>query len=349
MKEDSKANDALNTMPSIQFKLEDEIKSQLQDLISEFFMSYRGFLPWDRGDDYFIPQNEAPAGFNNYPYEYFMRNLKWSDNMINDVANCLLQQLLNRFTDLDIQSRMADDIKVLLDDEMSKRWLCRIAKAERTSVAYERSMRLIGDGKNIYHNVIAREILQKAADTGDESSAMFLIGKQFDQHSRNDSERNELSSQCAYGVVYAEIGDTAKAKECLQRLADSGDEESAMFLISQTISQNSQSGGNLNKEEGKEVKPYKGLYISWDQEKILEFLLKRYDKSDARAEHLLAQHLKKCVDAQIGEQVDKLALRKQKVKEVRGYPLTVIQKVLDSDFCNEIIQKTSDGDSDMPF
>lgn len=356
MKEDSKANDALNTMPSIKFKLEDEIKCQLQNLISEFFMSYRGFLPWHRGDEYFIPQNEAPAGFNNYPYEYFMRNLKWSDNMINDVANCLLQQLLNRFTDLDIQSRMADDIKVLLDDDMSNRWLCRLAKAERTSVAYERSMRLIGDGANIYHKVIAHEILQKAADDGDVMCATYLI----DKHCNRDRDKEEKmpSPQCARGVVMAEVGDISTAKAILQEAADNGDIESALYLIFQTIFQNVKRDIQMETSKSDTPKTYEGLNTNWSDEKIFDFLLKRYDAGDARAKQLLEQHLKNYIDAQVCDSGNKFELRKQIINETkRRYPLTVIQDVLKSDYC--IAQKAmdtkyatafgDDDDNDLPF
>ena len=356
MKEDPKANDALNTMPSIQFKLEDGIKSQLKHLISEFFSAYSHFGPWDRGDYYFEPQGAASDSFSNYRYEFFMRNMKWSDDMVNDVANCFLQQMLDRFSDLDIQVRMADDMRVLLNDDMSKRWLSRIAKAERTSVAYERSMRLIGDGENIYHNVIACEILQKAADDGDAMCVMYLIDKHCNQV--KDTMETVPSPQCARGVVYEEIGDISTAKTILQEAADNGDTESAMYLIFRTIFQNVKKDNHMETSKNDITKRYEGLSINWSDEKIFDFLLKRYDAGDARAKQLLEQHLKNFIDTQVGDSGNKFELRKQKINETkRGYPLTVIQGVLNSDYCNEQKAVNSkyatafgdDDDNDLPF
>ena len=329
--------------------MEEAIKRQVQRAISEFFLSYRDYEPWLNSDDYFIPYEEGASVLDPEPYEFYMKGLHWSDDMVNDVANCLLQQMLNRFTDLDIQSRMAKDLKVLIDAEKSTRWLCRIAKAERTSVNYERGIRLVDDGKNIYHNVIACAIMQKAADLGDEDCAMYLINKTLNQQKANATKLEIPSLQCAYGVVYAEVGDDMNAKDILQKMADDGDDESAMYLISRTLSKANKGTATMNAKVIDACDSYRGLIINWDNERIFDFLLKRYDKGDMRAKDLLKQLLRLSIDAEVGDSGDKYALRTQKVKEVKGYPLTIIQEILHDDYCNKPVEITSCDADDMPF
>jgi hypothetical protein len=338
-----------NTMHKVPIQIEEAIKRQVQCAISDFFLSYRDYEPWHNNDDYFIPYEEGASVLDPEPYEFYMKGLRWSDDMVNDVANCLLQQMINRFTDLDIQSRMAKDPKVLIDDEKSMRWLCRIAKAERTSVNYERGIRLVDEGKNIYHNVIACAIMQKAADSGDEDCAMYLIDKTLNQQRANASKLQTPSLQCAYGVVYAEIGDAMKAKDILQKMSDDGDDESAMYLISQTLSKMSKGSTTMDNNRIDVCDSYRGLIINWDNERIFDFLLRRYDKGDIRAKELLKQLLRLTVDAEVGDCEDKYAARTQKVKEVKGYPLTVIQEILHDDYCNKPIEITSYDSDDLPF
>ena len=129
-----------NTLPNVPLKLEENVKRQLQQVIAEFVDSYR----------YAIFDSERIE----HPYEYYMKvePLNWSDDMIRDIANIFLSETLDMFSNVRFQEEMSDNLKVILDEEKSNRWLCRIAKAERSSVAYERGLRLIGDGK--FYNVL---------------------------------------------------------------------------------------------------------------------------------------------------------------------------------------------------
>ena len=343
-----------NTMHKIPITLEEAIERQLQCAISEFFLSYRYDEPYRNSDYYFIPYEEGEPVLvpEPEPYKFYMKGLRWSDDMVNDVANCLLQQMINRFTDLDIQSRMANDLKVLIDDGKSTRWLCRIAKAERTSVNYERGLRIVAGGKNIYHNVIACAIMQEAADSGDEDCAMYLIDKTLNQQESDASELEIPSLQCSYGVVYAEIGDAMKAKDILQKMADEGDNESAIYLISQTLSKMNKGSAEMNNKENDECDSYRGLRINWNNERIFDFLIRRYDKGDTRAKELLKKLLQANIDAEVGDCEDKYLMRAQKVKEAKCYPLTVVQEMLCSDYCKQPVEDNTsslDIGDDMPF
>ena len=346
-----------NTMHKMPIQLEEAIKRQVQCAITEFFLSYRDYEPWHNSDYYFIPYEEGTSVLDPEPYEFYLKGLLWSDDMVNDVANCLLQQMINRFTDLDIQSRMANDLRVLVDDEKATRWLCRIAKAERTSVNYERGIRLVDGGQNIYHNVIACSIMQKAADSGDEDCAMYLIDKTLNQQKADASRREIPSLQCSYGVVCAEIGDVMKAKNILQKIADEGDDESAIYLISQTLSKMNKGGVKMNNNVKDIYASYRGLVINWDNERIFAFLLRRYDRGDIRAKELLKQLLQANIDAEVGDCADKYAVHTQKVKGAKGYPLTVIQEMLCSDYCKHPVEDNTSSldlgdnmlDDNLPF
>ena len=94
---------------------------------------------------------------------------------------------------------------------------------------------------------------------------------------------------------------------------------------------------------------YRGLRINWNNERIFDFLLRRYDKGDIRAKELLKQLLRLTIDAEVGDCADKYAVRIQKIKEAKGYPLTVIQELLHDDYCNKPIEITSCDSDDMPF
>lgn len=318
-----------NTMPNVPLELEESVKKQLQQVIAEFVDSYR--------------YAEFMNGRTEHPYEYYMKvePLNWSDDMIRDVANIFLSKTLEMYSDVRFQEEMADDLKVLLDEGKSNRWLCRIAKAERSSVAYERGLRLIGDGKNVNRNVVAREILQRAANAGDELCAMRLIESTYAQLIQKNKQCGETpivqqhnqqedipSYKSAFVAVCSEAGDIAFANDKLQKEVDAGDIESALFLIEQVmINQIKEKEGMIGEDVGAIV-GYKGLSIAWSEEQIHEFLLKRYDAGDEKAKELLKLKLIIDVSHKLGGDKLNTSKRAELVKNAKGYPASIIQEVL---------------------
>lgn len=342
-----------NTMPNVPLKLEESVKKQLQQVIAEFLDSYR----------YAIYMSER----TEHPYEYYMKveQLNWSDDMIRDVATIFLSETLDMFSDVRFQEEMADNLKVLLDEEKSKRWLCRIAKAERSSVAYERASRLIGDGKNINRNVVAREILQQAANGGDTLCAMQLIESTYAQLTQKNKQRNDTmhypneaipSYKSAFVAVCSEAGNIAFAKDILQKEADAGNSESALFLIEQAMINQIKEKEVMIGENVDAIVGYEGLSISWSEERIHGFLLERHDAGDEKAKRLLK--LKLMIDVSDKLEGDKLdtSKRAELVKSAKGYPASIIQEVLNSNCGDEIdtvfipCHNDNSGDLDnLPF
>ena len=319
-------NMSRNTMPNIPFQLEERVKRQLQQAIAEFVESrqYARRIWMDERTE--------------HPYEYYMKvePLNWSDDMIRDVANSFLSKTLRTFTDIRFQEEMAEDLNVLLDEDKSNRWLCRIAKAERTSVAYERALRLIGDGNDIYHNVVAREIMQHAADAGDELCALHLIESTYAQLIQNDKQYDEIPSvKCAFVAVCAEAWNLVRANDILQKEADDGDIESAFFLIEQVLFDQIKEKEVMIGEDVGEIVGYKGLSIAWSGEQIHDFLLKRYDAGDEKAKRLLKLQLMIDVSDKLGDDKLNTTKRAELVKKATGYPASIIQEILNSSWCNE--------------
>ena len=325
-----------NTMPDVPLKLEENVKRQLQQVIAEFVDSYR----------HAIFDSERIE----HPYEYHMKvePLNWSDDMIRDIANIFLSKTLDMFSDVRLQEEMADDLKVLLDEEKSNRWLCRIAKAERSSVAYERGSRLIGDGKNINRNVVAREILQRAANAGDELCAMRLIESTYAQLIQRNKQCGETpivqqhnqheetpSYKSAFVAVCSEAGDIAFANDKLQKEVDVGDIESALFLIEQVMINRIKEKRVMIGEDVGAIVGYKGLSIAWSEERIHEFLLKRYDAGDEKAKRLLKLKLLIDVSDKLGGDKLNTSKRSEVVKNTKGYPASIIQEVLNGNCCDE--------------
>lgn len=346
-----------NTMPSIPLKLEENVKRQLQQVIAEFVDSYR----------YAIFDSERIE----HPYEYYMKvePLNWSDDMIRDIANIFLSKTLDMFSDVRFQEEMADDLKVLLDEEKSNRWLCRIAKAERSSVAYERGSRLIGDGKNINRNVVAREILQRAANAGDELCAMRLIESTYAQlipkiKQCNDTTTVQMhnlheetpSYKSAFVAVCSEAGNIEFANDMLQKEVDAGDVESALFLIEQVMVNQIKEKEVMIGEDVGAIVGYKGLNIAWSDDQIHEFLLKRYDAGDEKAKRLLKLKLMIDVSDKLGGDKLNTSKRAELVKSARGYPASIIQEVLNGNCCDEsdivnipCSDDSSEGIDEFPF
>lgn len=344
-----------NTMPHISFQLEEGVKRQLQQVITEFVDSYQ------------YAQRIWMDERTDHPYEYYMKvePLNWSDEMISDVANSFLSKTIGLFTDIRFQEEMADDLNVLLNEEKSNRWLCRIAKAERSSVAYERALRLIGDGNNICHNVVAREIMQHAADAGDELCALRLIESTYAQLIQKnsqcviqmDKQLDKIPSiKGAYVAVYAEAGNLVLANEILQKEADAGDIESALFLIEQVLFDQIKEKEIMIGEDVDEIVGYKGLSIAWSEDQIHDFLLKRYDAGDEKAKRLLKLQLMIDINDKLGEDKFNTIKRAELIKNAAGYPESIIQEVLNSRCFNElnvsVFPSTSHDNSeedDLPF
>lgn len=316
-------------MPNIPIRLEESVKKQLQQVIAEFVDSYL----------YNIYRSERIE----HPYEYYMKvePLDWSDDMVCDIATIFLSETLGVFSDVRFQEEMADNLKVLLDEEKSSRWLCRIAKAERSSVAYERGKRLIGDGKNINRNVVAREILQRAADAGDELCAMRLIESTYAQLILKKEHCNDAtiiqmhnlqeeppSYTSALFALCSEAWNIAFANDILQKEADAGNDESALFLIEQVMSNKIKEKEVMIEEDVGAIVGYNGISIAWSEDQIHEFLLKRYDAGDEKAKRLLKLKLMIDVSEKLGRDKFNTLKRNELVKKTLGYPASIIQEVL---------------------
>lgn len=228
------------------------LKEWVLDLVKSSEMIYgkgHEFL----GEDERYPSEDIPS------YWYYLRGIEFSDDDYQDMANEIVKYVLTTGSPGAFVESMAGNIDVLFDSERSARWLRPFVGAERTSVAYERGLRLV---EHEYYG-LARAIMQDAADNGDEFCAMYLIentlegavhgfrdeGGKTVEDIRRRYDRSSLAYETALALIRCgEIEASChpsdrsfrsekldRAQDILRVQAESGDVKSAMYLIEQTL------------------------------------------------------------------------------------------------------------------
>lgn len=235
-------------------QLSEEARDRLKAWILELIVG--SDLLWGMGRK-MVGFNEEPEADDYVPHEYYLRD-ELTDDDLNEIADVLIKRLIEAGGQPALLTSMANDLDVLMDAECSARWLRPFVGAERTTVAYERGVRLALRGEY----GLAHAILQEAADNGDAFAAMYLIQNTLEGTVRgflgNEGtiekvRRRYDRASLAYETALALIAQGEKeqrwsrrdciqpnekrthAEEILRENADRGDTLCAMYLIEQTL------------------------------------------------------------------------------------------------------------------
>lgn len=164
-------------------------------------------------------------------YDFYFKRCDLPVEAYNEFASLIVDRFIKNYSPSAICKMMADDPKVLLDDEAASRWLRPIASAERTTLAYERGMRLEGN-----YPMLSNAIMQKAANAGDDFCALHLVRNTILRNAQGEAchsgtQPSVRSVEYERGCVYLSWKMFEKAQAILQRSAANGDADSAMLLI----------------------------------------------------------------------------------------------------------------------
>lgn len=309
-------------------------------------------------------------------YSYYCRTDELTTEELNDLAEILLRQYVR---DADpqlvraVMVGMTDKDEILLDERKSSCWLSPIALAERTSIAYERGVRLIkkahGSSKERYLEK-ARLVMMGAANKGDVHCAQYLI-------------KNKILGEAAYGdrmsawmkkanktivfrslmydraMQYVVVKNFAKAEELLSMGASSGDVNCIVYMIKQKLRKEAQdivtrqlNLGQISEEVvmnlklGHEtweefIRSMVPITIAWERDAIVQFLLQQYKEGNEEAADLLYLQLHNEMRAWALERNGNVPIESVR-KFVRGrsdFPSSIIALVLKDVESGEITLK----------
>lgn len=174
-------------------------------------------------------------------YRHYFRQHDLSQDEYNELAGYIVARFLRHLDEVDVGSMMCAE--ALVDEELSYHWLSPIAEAERTSVAYERGRRLAERCNRID---LARSLMQKAAEEGDDDCAYYLIRNNVIREAISGADvlaeqgkvgnlSGEKSQEYRRGMFKAGSLQYKVAQEILQKAADNGDEDCAMMLVKNAL------------------------------------------------------------------------------------------------------------------
>ena len=237
------------------FHVPPEAKIKINDWILELIKS--SCLLWGAGDmlgeestttndslnrRFEIDDYTGKPIINEHRYAFYANKIQLTDVDYDEIVMAILKRVLSNKSFPEVVMSMADSLEVLLDEEKSARWLRPYVGAERTSLAYERGKGLIRHARY----ALAQAVMQKAADEGDEYCAMYLIEqlitgrangfkKNYDSHIKDNISTNPKSIEFESACVWIEQNEPARAQSIMQKAADSGDIDCAMYLIEHTL------------------------------------------------------------------------------------------------------------------
>jgi len=220
-----------------------ELTEVLCSKIREWLLQMFESATW-KYEDYLSKLEEPPLECQELDsmeaYAYYFENTTLSKEEYASIFEVILNRFLTGYSPREMRMQMASSYEVLVDDNASNLWLAPFAKAERTSIAYERGIRLADAEK--YD--LARAIMQKAADEGDEHCCMYLIKNKISQNvlERNSSSRNNeievrklKSIPFAKAMILISMRKFNKAEAIMREAADCGDVDCAMYLMRQKL------------------------------------------------------------------------------------------------------------------
>lgn len=170
-------------------------------------------------------------------YAYYFKNTTFSREQYASIFEVIFNRFLSGYSPREMRMLMAKSEEVLVDDNASNLWLTPFANAERTSIAYERGVRLV----KARRFDLARAIMQKAADEGDEHCAMYLIKNTIAKEQSSETEDGNAgilslkSIPFEKAMILVSRRKYDKAEPILREASDRGDVDCAMYLIRQTL------------------------------------------------------------------------------------------------------------------
>lgn len=224
---------------SLSMKTRQQMKCWICDLLRYSNCLFGGYDA-QGAIDHFFQYDPMGNEVRPNPYARFFEELKFSEKDYCDIAAVIVASILQRGSTAEIVLSMIENHEVLLDADISSRWLAPLAKAERTSVVYQRGLALVKAG--LFG--VAREIMQDAADQGDVRCALYLIeqkikggvkarfvkdAKTADSKPVDEVNRTSVAYEC--GVAWIEHRNLERGEKILQTAADQGDVPCALYLI----------------------------------------------------------------------------------------------------------------------
>lgn len=177
------------------------------------------------------------------PYARYLEEIHFSCGELEDIAEVIVDAVVKRGTRANIILSMTQNRSILLDDEKSMRWLRPFAEADRTSVAYQRGLAL----ERLREYNLARAFMLEAAENGDVDCTMHLIEQKIkgavngfvDEEPEVDDfplivqENASVAYEC--GLAWIKYGNVGRAQIILQKGADKGYVDCALYLIENMI------------------------------------------------------------------------------------------------------------------